>query len=129
MLDSREVILPSVASIVDESSPPFKKHAQWKNVEVAIATVLLNFAVVLHSQPATATIEAKSQLLSTIGCVAPKLQEEEALFRVLTALGTILCDEDSIALAHSLDTKATIDHLGSISGKVGECTKEVLSLF
>lgn len=129
MLDSRDAILGSVASVLTGTDSSFEKQAQWKNVQVAASTILVNYAALMHSVPASATLEVKSHLLQTISAVIPKLQEEEALFRILAATGTLLGDPESVALARSLQLNTSLDHLHNVSGKVGECAKHVLALF
>ena len=129
IMNYREIILTSVSAVVTNTEPSFSKHSQWKNIEIAISTVILNFAALLQTTPSLSSIEIKSNLLSTIATVVSKLQEEEALFRILAALGTMLKDEESIAIARSIDCKANIEHLQNIPGKVGECAKLVLSVF
>ena len=126
IMDYREALLGmSVAALADSNST-FSKHSQWKNVQIAIATLILNFAVLLFNCQNIATIEAKGNLLSTIVTIISKVQEEEALFRILSAAGTLLTDEESIALAKSLELASQIEHLRGVPGKVGECVKQVL---
>ena len=125
VVEYREPILNSIASTVVNTDPAFSKHAQWKNVQVAIATVLLNFSALLFKSPAVATVEFKSSLVSTISGVLTSLHEDEAIFRTLAAIGTLMGDEESRALACSLDLNLTIENLQSISGKVGECAKQI----
>ncbi len=128
LIDYREAILASIVSVMAGSDPSFTKHAQWKNVEISVSTVILNYAALLHSKPAFATVEAKLNLLGAIGEILSKLQEEEALFRTLAAAGTLLTDVESIAVAHSLNLQSKIDYLQNVSGKVGECSKQILIL-
>ena len=121
-----EAILDAVVSVVASSSPESSKHAQWKNVQIAVSTVILNMAVLMYKCPAP--VEAAPSLLTAIRTVVPKLQDEEALFRVLAAAGTVLKDDASIAVARSLGLRESIEHLGNVSGKVGECVKHVLTV-
>ena len=129
IMNYRELILSSLSAVITNTDSSFTKHSQWKNIEVAISTVILNFAALLHTSPSLSSIEVKSSLLLTIGAIVSKLQEEEALFRILAALGTMLKDEESIAIARSIDINANIEHLQNIPGKVGQCCKLVLSVF
>lgn len=125
IIDCHETILASIVSIMGDSDPSFTKHPQWKNVEISVSTVVLNFAALVHLRPSLANIEVKSNILGTIGEILSKLQEEEALFRTLAAAGTLLEDAESIAVAHSLQLNSKIEYLQSVTGKVGECSKYV----
>lgn len=129
VMDNREVILTSILSLIADTDPSFSKHSQWKNVEISVSTVILNLAVLFHTKPSFATIEDKSHLLSVLGEIVLKLHEEEALFRILAATGTLLTDTESVAAANSLEFNSKIELLQSIIGKVGECAKQVLIVF
>jgi len=129
MVDYREAVLNCMVSSLLNSDPVFVKNTQWKNVQIAIATVLLNLSALSVNLPAVGTVELKSSLLSTISSVLTSLQDEEALFRILAAVGTLISDEESQALARSLDLNLSIEHLRKVSGKVGECAKQVLAIF
>lgn len=118
-----ETICASIQSILIASDPSFTKHPQWKNVEIAVSTVILNFSFLIRLKPANASVEMKSTLLGTIGEMLPKLQEEEALFRTLAATGTLLEDKEALAVAQSLHLNSRIEYLQSVTGKVGECSK------
>lgn len=128
LMEYHETIFASMVSIMAGSDPSFSKHPQWKNVEVAVSTVVLNFAALIHLRPSLATIEVKSGVLGTIGEILSKLQEEEALFRTLAAAGTLLEDAESIAVAHSLQLNSKVEYLQCVTGKVGECSKYVSTL-
>lgn len=129
MMDCREAVLASLTSVVTDTDPTLEKHAQWKNVQVAVSTVLLNYASLAHTLPGIADLEAKSQLLTAVGTIVPRLQEEEALFRILVAAGTLLGDPESVAIARSLELDGTFEHLQGVPGKVGECAKHLLTVF
>ncbi|KAK4035672.1 hypothetical protein OUZ56_027758 [Daphnia magna] len=110
LMDHREAIFASVLSVMTESDLSFTKHSQWKHVEVAVSTIILNFSILIHSTASFAT-------------------EEEALFRTLVAVGTLLADDnDAVAIAHSIELKSKIDYFQNVSGKVGECSKQILLL-
>ena len=129
LMDYRETIFAAIFAVVAESDPSFLKHSQWKHVEISVSTVILNFSVLIHLKPAYAAVDVKASLMSAICEILAKLQEEEALFRTLVAVGTLLADsDDSVAIAHSLDLKSKIDYFQNISGKVGECSKQILKL-
>ena len=126
ILQYRQALLDtSVAALVD-SDVSFTKHGQWKNVQIAVATLLLNLAV--QQASSSPELEVKSSLVVAIGQVVTKVQEEEALFRVLAAAGTALNDDDeALAVAQSLDLHASMEHLTKVPGKVGQCAQHVLA--
>ena len=128
-MEYREPVLNSIVSTVMNTDPAFTKNTQWKNVQVAVATVLLNFSALLIKSPAVATVDFKSSLVSTISSVLTSLRDDEALFRTLAAIGTLMSDEESRALACSLDLNLAIENLQNISGKVGECARQVVAIF
>lgn len=129
LMEHREAIFASILSVMTESDPTFTKHSQWKHVEVAASTVILNFSILIHLTASFATIEAKASLLRMIGEILSKLQEEEALFRTLVAVGTLLADaDDAVAIAYSIELKSKIDYFQNVSGKVGQCSKQILLL-
>lgn len=128
LMDYHETILASIVSVMTGSDSAFSKHPQWKNVEIAVSTVVLNYSALIHLKPALASIEVKSCVLGTIGEILSKLQEEEALFRTLAAAGTLLGEVESIAIADSLNLNSKIEYLQNVSGKVGECSQYVSNL-
>ena len=92
-----------------------------KNLQIAASTVLMNIAVLLKS---TDNFERKSQLLSALLTIAEHVIDDEANFRLCTALGTLLWkDEDTKATAHSLDLSSVIQKWNKSTGlgKLKEC--------
>uniref|UniRef100_A0A3Q3A5C5 Phospholipase A2-activating protein n=1 Tax=Kryptolebias marmoratus TaxID=37003 RepID=A0A3Q3A5C5_KRYMA len=97
-----------------------------KNIHIALATLVLNYAGCLHSQP---DLEAKAQCLSVASRALETVQDKEAIFRLLVALGTtVASDETARDLARSLGVSSQISKYSSVSdpSKVGECCQLVL---
>ncbi|KAM6949077.1 phospholipase A-2-activating protein [Aplochiton taeniatus] len=118
LLAQREPVLASAADLALGCS---------KNVHVALATLVLNYAGCLHSQP---DLEAKAQCLSVASSTLESVQDKEAVFRLLVALGTTLAaDRSAQDLARSLGIHAQISKYSSVSdpAKVGECCQLLLS--
>ncbi|KAK2512590.1 Plaa [Columba guinea] len=104
------------------------KSANNKNIHIALATLTLNYAVCLHK---VNNIEGKAQCLSVIGTVMEVVQDLEAVFRLLVALGTLISDDtNAVQLAKSLGVDSQIKKYASVSepAKVKECCRFVLNL-
>ncbi|XP_071952361.1 phospholipase A-2-activating protein-like [Antedon mediterranea] len=87
------------------------KSIKNKNLQIALSSVLLNYAVQQHSEQ---NAEAKFELLSAVETVLEVEQEDEANFRLVVALGTLTHnDHDSKSLAKSLEIAQTINRLQS----------------
>ncbi|KAG0717763.1 Phospholipase A-2-activating protein [Chionoecetes opilio] len=97
-----------------------------KNLEIAAATVLLNYSVILGRND---NFDKKCQVLSGAGTIAMGANDPEAQFRSLVALGTLLhnCGQCR-SLAGSLDMKPVVQTLSTVTSpaKVGECAGHVL---
>ncbi|XP_078070421.1 phospholipase A-2-activating protein isoform X6 [Mustelus asterias] len=99
-----------------------------KNVHIALSTLILNYAVNLH---AGNDIEGKANCLSIISAAIEALQDYEAIFRLLVALGTIISnDPNALQLAQSLGVDSQIRKYSSVSdpAKVGDCCRFVLKM-
>uniref|UniRef100_A0A452HA80 Phospholipase A-2-activating protein n=1 Tax=Gopherus agassizii TaxID=38772 RepID=A0A452HA80_9SAUR len=99
-----------------------------KNIHIALATLTLNYAVWLHK---VNNIEGKAQCLSVISIVIEVVQDLEAIFRLLVALGTLISDDtNAVQLAKSLGVDSQIKKYASVSepAKVSECCRFVLNL-
>nr|XP_034953362.1 phospholipase A-2-activating protein isoform X1 [Zootoca vivipara] len=104
------------------------KISSNKNIHIALATLALNYAVCLHK---INNIEGKAQCLSVISTVMEIVQDLEAIFRLLVALGTLISgDSDAVQLAKSLGVDSQIKKYSSVSepAKVNECCRLVLNL-
>uniref|UniRef100_A0A8C4NVB1 Phospholipase A-2-activating protein n=1 Tax=Dicentrarchus labrax TaxID=13489 RepID=A0A8C4NVB1_DICLA len=97
-----------------------------KNIHIALATLVLNYAGCLHSQP---DLEGKAQCLSVASRALETVQDKEAVFRLLVALGTtVASDQTAQDLARSLGVNSQISKYSSVSdpSKVAECCQLVL---
>ncbi|CAN8003977.1 unnamed protein product [Ixodes hexagonus] len=106
-----------------------------KNTQIALATLVLNYAVALRrAGPSDDSNEAVVQLLTTVAAAAPELSDGEAQFRLLVAAGTVCCGEDRAAeenrdLARALEVPAIAENWAAVNmpGKVGRCARELLA--
>ncbi|XP_069096867.1 phospholipase A-2-activating protein isoform X2 [Pleurodeles waltl] len=99
-----------------------------KNIHIALATLTLNYAVCLNK---ARDIEGKAQCLTVISTVVEAVHDLEAAFRLLVALGTLICDDvNAVQLAKSLGIASQIKKYASVSepAKVSECCKLILNL-
>ncbi|XP_062460389.1 phospholipase A-2-activating protein [Pezoporus occidentalis] len=99
-----------------------------KNIHIALATLTLNYAVCLHKDN---NIEGKAQCLSVISTVMEVVQDLEAVFRLLVALGTLISDDtNAVQLAKALGVDSQVKKYASVSepAKVKECCRFVLNL-
>lgn len=97
-----------------------------KNIHIALATLVLDYAGCLHLQP---DLEAKAQCLSVASRALETVQDKEAVFRLLVALGTtVASDQTAQDLARSLGVSSQISKYSSVSdpSKVGECCQLLL---
>lgn len=104
------------------------KSGNNKNIHIALATLTLNYAVCLHK---INNVEGKAQCLSVISTVMEVVQDLEAIFRLLVALGTLISDDtNAVQLAKSLGVDSQVKKYASVSepAKVKECCRFVLSL-
>ncbi|XP_041475058.1 phospholipase A-2-activating protein-like [Lytechinus variegatus] len=99
-----------------------------KNLRIAVATLALNYAVLLHGGN---DVEAKSQCVAMAITQLGQEKESEAQFRLLVCLGTLLAgDENSQAIANSLDASVLVKGLLGVTDpqKVGDCARLVKQL-
>lgn len=130
VLERRENVLQSIISVLGTVEPSFTKHPQWKNVEIAASSVVFNLIAVSQLSGNPYSLEDKGNLLLVFQELVSRLQEEEALFRSLVALGSLLNDKDSVTLARSLDLNGQLtEKFQSVAGKVGDCARQVVQLF
>ncbi|XP_039615773.1 phospholipase A-2-activating protein [Polypterus senegalus] len=97
-----------------------------KNVHIALATLVLNFAGSLYPVP---DLEGKAQCLSVASMLLETVQDKEAVFRLLVALGTTVTnDATAKGLARSLGVKSQIAKYASVSdpAKLAECCRLLL---
>ena len=98
-------------------------------LQITLASVILNYGIVLLSDPDQ---EASVQIVSLLGTVMlTSLTAEEALYRTLVSLGTLVSgDEQSRDLALALDVKQGIGRMitEGKEGKVRECAREIMEV-
>lgn len=117
LLAQRETVLARAADLCSVCN---------KNIHIALATLVLNYAGCLHGQP---DLEAKAQCLSVASTALESVQDKEGVFRLLVALGTtVFADQTAQDLARSLGVTSQIAKYTSVSdpAKVGECCQLVL---
>ncbi|XP_066536882.1 phospholipase A-2-activating protein [Hoplias malabaricus] len=118
LLGQREAVLSRAADL---------RSVCNKNIHVALATLVLNYAGILHGR--SSEIEAKAQCLSVASSALEVVQDKEAIFRLLVALGTTVAgDSTAKDLARSLGVDSQITKYASVSDptKVGECCRLLL---
>ncbi|KAK7909706.1 hypothetical protein WMY93_014390 [Mugilogobius chulae] len=117
LMSQRETVLSRAADLASVCN---------KNIHIALATLVLNYASCFHSQP---DLEAKAQCLSVASRALETVQDKEAVFRLLVALGTtIASDQTARDLAKSLGVNSQISKYSTVSdpSKVAECCQLVL---
>lgn len=113
--------------IVEHLSPWWK--CSNKNIRVSLCTILLNLSVLLGKHY---DFEAKTQCLTSLAEILENETDNEARFRSLVAVGTLICgDADVLSLAQSLGMESSLRELSSITDplKVGDCASKVLAVF
>ncbi|KAL7748722.1 WD repeat protein Lub1 [Sorochytrium milnesiophthora] len=82
------------------------KEAANKNIALGVATVLLNFSILLSAQPdEDFAIELLAMTVETLRC----LRDAESLFRAVTALGVLLGKMQTLVdVARTLETSAML---------------------
>ncbi|XP_064477232.1 phospholipase A-2-activating protein-like [Ornithodoros turicata] len=103
-----------------------------KNTQIALATLLLNYAVAFcRASRCEETLEGMMQLLTVLATAASEFTDGEAQFRLLVAIGT-LCDTDEEVrdLSRALELPEKLQKLSGVQepGKVARCTSQVLAL-
>ena len=94
-----------------------------KNVQVAMCTVLLNYAIALVNNTDN---EAKAQCLSIISKICDAQKDPEAMFRLLVCIGTLVVgDVNARELAKSLNLVRYVSSCRKVMDpkKVGDCAK------
>lgn len=96
-------------------------------IQVAMATLLLNMSVVLRRAE---TPDGRAEALCTAREILPQLTEQEALFRALVALGTLLMDATDCRQYRNVLTPMLNAYLtdSKLSSKVQQCSQEILKL-
>ena len=116
MLANRDFIVATMVSCKDNKN---------KNIHIAMASVLLNYAVAFNQ---SFDVEGKSQCLAGLAEVIDAVEDSEARFRLLVCLGTLIINDDnSTAIASSLGLSPTVGKLRAVTepSKVGDCARLV----
>lgn len=80
-----------------------------KNVQIAVCTLLLNYAVFLQDK---VDEEGKSQCLLAMASALENDIDSEAAFRLLVCLGTIVSTDETVqALARSIEIRNLVEPL------------------
>ena len=119
LLANRDAVIPSLLMC---------KNSGNKNIHVAVASILLNYAIAFNE---SVDIEGKCQCLNAAAEVLGAFKDGEAHFRLLVCLGTLMfSDDNSIAIANSLGLNGSIGKLRSVTdpAKVGDCARHVYNL-
>lgn len=99
--------------------------AATKNLEIAMATLMLDMAVSLRR---SGDLEARAQTLSALGLLLQQLTDGEALFRALVGFGTLAgASKDMAALARSLEVESVLERLKNVPEpeKVASCATQL----
>ncbi|XP_012173007.1 phospholipase A-2-activating protein [Bombus terrestris] len=107
-----------------------------KNNQVAISTYILNLTVALNKYNDTL---GKTQCLNAMFSVLPRLNEPEAVFRTLVAMGTLLSttsnseDQNNLIKAVrqsevALNILQTMSEIRVPTNKLANCSKQIISL-
>ncbi|XP_076758177.1 phospholipase A2 activator protein isoform X1 [Xylocopa sonorina] len=107
-----------------------------KNNQVAISTYILNLTVALNKYNDTL---GKTQCLNAMFSVLPRLNESEALFRTLVALGTLVSTTPNLEDRNNLieairQSEVALNILHTMSdttvptNKLANCSKQIISL-
>ena len=92
LLENRIEVITSMAAVIESTN---------KNVQTALASLVLNYCVALRN---STDVEVRSECLQAISQLQQVLTDPEAHFRLLVALGTLVSDnEENQALAKSLE--------------------------
>ena len=104
------------------------KGSHNKNTEIALASVMLNYAVLHHYDHAE---DAKVQCLSVVSGMIQSVTDPEASFRYLVCLGTLITGSETCSeVAKSLGLQQFVTKCCSIADpkKVSECAGLVARL-
>lgn len=118
LMSQRDTIIAKVLEL---------KAVNNKNIHTALATLMLNYCTCLHK---ASDLEGKAQCLSAISTLMEVVQDLEASFRLLVALGTLVSNDlNAVQLAKSLGVDAQIKKYMSVAepAKVHECCRLLLN--
>ncbi|XP_075682559.1 phospholipase A-2-activating protein isoform X2 [Rhinoderma darwinii] len=118
MMSQRDTVITKAIAV---------KSVSNKNVHIALSTLILNYSICLHR---LSDLEGKAQCLSAISTVLEVVQDLEAGFRLLVALGTLISEDlNAVQLAKSLGVDSQIKKYMSVTepAKVNECCRLLLN--
>ncbi|TRY76231.1 hypothetical protein TCAL_09227 [Tigriopus californicus] len=122
MIAHREYSISQLNAIVEEV------ELMPNVLQIAIGSLVLNYSIALIESP---DLEASIQLVSALSSnYLPKLDNAEALYRTLVALGTLIAqDAECQGLAQALDLDQTLASLKKKDcPKLRECITECLAV-
>ncbi|CAG7833242.1 unnamed protein product [Allacma fusca] len=104
-----------------------------KNNQIAAGTLLLNYSIVVTSKenPAWSSIENNTEILMAAISVVDVFDDNEAIYRLLVALGNLLVDNTVAAqLFKSLNGDNIVRNYHQNSGlpKIQKCSEQLLTL-
>ncbi|XP_064626570.1 phospholipase A-2-activating protein-like [Lineus longissimus] len=119
LLKNRDSVITAILNV---------KESTNKNIQIGVATMLLNYTIVLQKCD---DVEAKSQCLLAAHTMIDCVKDLEAKFRLLVAIGNMVhSDENGKALAQSLDMANIARSFVSIQDpvKLSKCAQQVLNV-
>ncbi len=127
LLGQRDVVLNRAVALL----PADASGASARHVETALATLALNYAVMLLKSKSET--EGVVQLLTALCMVfLSSVKDPEARFRVLVALGTLLtASKENVLMASDLKARDAVSLWGSTAEspeKVKECARFLQAL-
>lgn len=93
--------------------------------QIALATLLLNFSVMIKQSDDNIAIQAVN---NTISSVCPKLSEPEAIFRCFVAIGTLIVLKNQPNLSEQIKDYIALMASNSEPSKVLSCSKHLMTL-
>ena len=116
---TRQTITEVVLDFEDIKMGSLPKNASQSNLRIAVATLLLNYAVGLHKEGLE-----KGNFVNPTADMLEKTNDAETNYRLLVALGTLLTDDEyALGIATSRDVVKHVRRLKEHPGqaKVGRC--------
>ncbi|XP_050524423.1 phospholipase A-2-activating protein [Daktulosphaira vitifoliae] len=96
-----------------------------KHLQIALATLLLNFSVMIKQSDDDIAIQAVNNAISS---VCPKLSEPEAIFRCFVAIGTLVILKNQPDLSEQIKDYIALMASNSEPSKVLSCSKHLMKL-
>ncbi|XP_050425163.1 phospholipase A-2-activating protein [Adelges cooleyi] len=96
-----------------------------KHLQIAVATLLLNFSVMIKQSDDSIAIQTVCDAVSSI---CPKLTEPEAIFRCFVAIGTLITLKHQPNLSEQIKDYIALMASNSEPSKVLSCSKHLMAL-